>query len=68
MGTVTVYSFLHFDDDINEDAVSPRKATREAIKRVRGTVIEESGQQVDESELAGSGFYPAKPPKPAVLK
>jgi hypothetical protein len=62
VGTVTVYSFKHLDEHHNKDVIAPRKATREAIKRAQGIVIEESAQVVDESELDGSGFYPRKPP------
>jgi hypothetical protein len=61
MAMVKVFKFKHVDDDINEDVVAPRMATREAIQRVRGEAIDATMQMVDESELDGNGFYPKKP-------
>ena len=61
MAMVKVFKFKHVDDDINEDVVAPRMATREAIQRVRGEAIDATMQMVDESELDWNGFYPKKP-------
>jgi hypothetical protein len=60
---VAVYRFKHLDADHNRDITAPRMATREAIARAHGTVVEASEKLVDESELDGNGFYPLNGPR-----
>jgi hypothetical protein len=55
---ITVFSFHTLDSGFESPAVSPFKATREAIANVyQGDVIEGTGQQVDADELDAQGRY-----------
>lgn len=58
MALISVFAFTHADDNNEKTAHEPRKATRETIRRIRGTPIESSKEDVDESELDREGFYP----------
>jgi hypothetical protein len=58
MANIAVYAFAHVDDSLNAEIHSPRKATREAIERIRGRLIEASKEEVEESEVDRNGFYP----------
>jgi hypothetical protein len=58
MANIAVFAFAHEDDSLNAEVHSPRKATREAIERIRGRLIEASKEEVDESAVDLNGFYP----------
>jgi hypothetical protein len=60
MALVSVFAFTHADDDDDPNVHEPRKATRETIRRIRGTAIESSKEDVEESELDRDGFYPKR--------
>jgi hypothetical protein len=60
MALVSVFAFTHAEEDNDKTVHEPRKATRETIRRIRGTPIESSKEDVDESELDRDGFYPKK--------
>lgn len=51
MGKVTVYQFTKYDINIDENIKSRRWATREAITRVGGEVLEDTAMEVDDSVL-----------------
>jgi hypothetical protein len=53
---VTVFSFTVYDINSDKIKLSPRKATRDAIARAQGTLLEETAQEVDEAHLDGNGF------------
>jgi hypothetical protein len=66
MAKVTIFQFEMYN--ILSDAFqrSRRWATRDAIKRIGGVVIEQSGAHVDEAQVGGDiegmtapGFYPS---------
>jgi hypothetical protein len=58
MATVKVYYFRQFSIQTGKTERSLRPATREAITGIRGaSILEETAQEVDESELDGNGFY-----------
>jgi hypothetical protein len=59
MANIAVFAFARADDSLNAEVHSPRKATREAIERIRGQPIEASKEEVDESEVDANGFYPS---------
>lgn len=60
MALISVFAFTHADDVNDKNVHEPRKATRDAIRRIHGTPIESSKEDVDESELDRDGFYPKK--------
>ena len=51
-----VYFFRKYDINNDEFIRSKRPATREAIDRVRGEVLEDTAIQIDDSEVDGDGF------------
>jgi hypothetical protein len=57
---VAVYNFVVWDQENGENVVAPRKATVEAITRVKGAAHLSTETLVEESELDGNGFYPPK--------
>jgi hypothetical protein len=57
MPRVTVYDFTTYDPTVGEMVRSPRPATLETIVACEGTLLEDTVQQVDVSELDGNGFY-----------
>jgi hypothetical protein len=59
MPRVTVYYFTKYDMKVGEVVRSPRPATLETIVVCEGTLLEETAQQVDVSELDGNGFHNA---------
>lgn len=58
---ITVYYFEKYDIGTNKTLRSDRRATREAITRVRGTLIESTALEIDERELDGDGFQKPTP-------
>jgi len=54
--TVTVYYFTMYDIRTDEEVKSKRPATRDAIFRVCGTILEETAEEVDPLELDERGF------------
>ena len=52
-----VYHFRVYDVHTDDTVVPPRKSTAERIDRIRGQIIEESGEDVPESALDGDGQY-----------
>jgi hypothetical protein len=59
MPGVTVYYFTKYDITVGEVVRSPRPATLETIVLCEGTLLEDTAQQVDVSELDDNGFYTA---------
>jgi hypothetical protein len=53
---VTVYYFTRYDIRTDEELRSKRPATREAIFRVCGNILEETAEEVDPIELDERGF------------
>jgi len=57
MATVTVFQFTVYDVTTDENRLSRRMATREAVEWARGHVIEDSAREVDAAavgrEVAG---------------
>jgi hypothetical protein len=51
MSRVTVYRWSKYDIGTDTERTSHRMGTREAIARHRGTVIENSGAEIDASLL-----------------
>lgn len=51
-----VYYFTKYDIAKGENVRSKRPATRDLIERVQGTILEETAQVVDMSELDTNGF------------
>lgn len=51
-----VYYFTKYDITKDENIRSKRPATREVIERIGGTVLEDTAQEVDLSQLDGDGF------------
>lgn len=51
MSRVTVYRWAKYDISNDETKVSRRYATREAVARVGGEVIEGSGIEIDQSSV-----------------
>ncbi len=56
MQKVTVYYFKIYDINTTEILRQPRPATRDAIVSLGCTPIEETAQEVDDSQLDGNGF------------
>ena len=56
MQNVTVYYFTCYNIRTDEKVRSQRPATREAIARCNGVVIEETAQEVAATCLDGDGF------------
>lgn len=53
---VTVYAFLMLDDSVETPAISPFKATRDAIvSRYAGQVLEGTAERVDAEVLDAQG-------------
>jgi hypothetical protein len=52
LSTVTVYRFRKYSISSDGYQVSHRWATREAIERVRGEVLEDTAAEVDEAAVA----------------
>jgi hypothetical protein len=67
MALVSVFAFTHAEEGNDKTVHEPRKATRETIRRIQGTPIESSKEDVDESELDRDGFYPKKKPTGAAV-
>ncbi len=59
MPRVTMYYFMQYDRTAGETVRAQRPATLETIVVCEGTLLEETAQQVDVSELDGNGFYNA---------
>jgi hypothetical protein len=59
MPRVPVYDFTKYYGTIGEMVRSPRPATLETIVVCEGTLLEETAQHVDVSELDDNGFYHA---------
>jgi hypothetical protein len=55
----TVYYFTKYYIIVGEMVRSPRPATLETIVVCEGTLLEETAQHVDVSELDDNGFYNA---------
>jgi hypothetical protein len=51
MSKVPVYQFTHYDITRDQTRKSRRWATREAIVATRGTVLEDTATEVDDSVL-----------------
>ena len=56
MSDTIVYYFEKFDVVQGQNIRSKRPATREVIERIGGTVLEETAQEVEVSQLDGNGF------------
>lgn len=56
MQKVTVYYFTLYYIRTDQNITSQRPATREAIARCNGVVIEETAQEVEASRLDSDGF------------
>jgi len=56
---MTVYDFTTYDPTVGEKVRAPRPATLETILACEGTLLEDTAQQVEVSELDGNGFYHA---------
>jgi hypothetical protein len=52
-----VYSYKHYEPKTDSEDVRPVKATAEALAIIGAKPIEGTGEVVDESMLAGLGFY-----------
>jgi hypothetical protein len=55
----TIYSFTFYDIYSDQNKLSPRKGTREAIKEGtegKGVVVEESAEEVDSAKLTDGWF------------
>jgi len=59
MPRVTVYYFAKYDVTVGKMVRSQRPATLETIVVCEGTLLEDTAQQVDVSELDDNGFYTA---------
>jgi len=53
LSTVTVYQFRLYDISNDENRQSRRWATREAIERIGGEVLEDTATEVDPSAVGG---------------
>ncbi len=51
MSKVTIYQFTKYDISVDGNTKSRRWATREAIERVGGNVLEDTATEVDPSVL-----------------
>jgi hypothetical protein len=51
MGTITVYRFRKYDITNDENRQSHRWATREAVERIGGEVLQDTATEVDPSAL-----------------
>jgi hypothetical protein len=67
MAKVKVYRFSHYDISRDKTFVSRRWGTRDGIKRIDGTVLEDTEVEVDEmligrqiEGLSDIGFDPSK--------
>ena len=58
MADVAVYHFKVRDYYPGENVTSPRFATLETIKRIKGEPIENTRIIVSDTDLDGNGFYP----------
>jgi hypothetical protein len=56
MSDTIVYYFEKFDIGQGQNIRSKRPATRETIERIGGTMLEDTAQEVDISQLDGNGF------------
>lgn len=54
---VEVFEFLHYDPRIDETIKPPSKRTEEDIIRIRGTLVEGTGEVVHRSKLDAHGRY-----------
>ena len=54
---VTVYTFVIWDHDKGATTIYPRKATREAIAKMRGKINEDAAWVVSASAIDVEGFY-----------
>lgn len=63
MTIVSVYRFEMYDIESDRSSIRPLRATREAIDRFGGKIIEESREEIDQSELDADGCLRDKPPK-----
>jgi hypothetical protein len=61
LSKVTVYRWHRYRIKTDEELVSGRWATREAIEAARGEVLEDTAREVDASDLDGDGFVKAPP-------
>lgn len=52
MPCVTIYRFMLYDITTDSMRPSRRWATREAIERLRGHILEETGTEIDSSMLS----------------
>jgi hypothetical protein len=57
MPRVTVYDFTTYGPTVGEMVRSQRPATLETILACAGTLLEDTAQQVEVSELDSNGFY-----------
>jgi len=55
-----VYRFEVWDHNMGENVWAPRMATLEAIRRVNGVADPSTEMPVEEVDLDGNGFFPAK--------
>ena len=53
MSKVTVYQFTKYDISVDASTMSRRWATREAIERVCGEMLEDTATEVNSSVLGG---------------
>jgi hypothetical protein len=57
MGTVKVYQYRRpYDMMTDEDGISRRMGTRAYIELVKGTIIEGTELEVDETDVTGDGM------------
>jgi len=60
MSKVTVHQFNKFDIISGEMKKSPSYATLTVIKEIKGSVIDGSSIEIEESMLDGNGMYKSK--------
>ncbi len=58
---VPVFNFNKYDISMDHIAKRPIKATRDAIRRARGIIIEGTKEFVDPAMLDGAGYYRSSP-------
>jgi hypothetical protein len=59
LSKVTIYRWHRYRVITDEEVVTGRWATREAIKAARGEILEDTAREVDASDLDGNGFLRA---------
>ncbi|TCV90087.1 hypothetical protein [Sulfurirhabdus autotrophica] len=57
MAMLNIYRYEMYDIETDHNSVRSLRATREAIERFGGTIIEESCEEVDSSLLDDNGCF-----------